>query len=511
MGDIMAEDLMDKVFSFFSNDNLTDEKQSMLKQIAKDLGQNKYAKFFRVKTEEADPSLSAFLFSIYKMIFPIKAFMRDEKKMARLRQIIMEASMDGAILETISRLDPAALETRARSTPPQELVASMQADMDKLISQFDRSHIATADRCYNMVAALGQFVNYNFFGFFKKFDAHFADGSFSVEPKFPAIKTILIINEISEFLAVSQPLKPEDDWNDLLNLLKLCAGQELVNHEQFCAMIKSLREAHTSKILDLMAQYTLRNPVWIWKPKTPRESVADAWLQAKRDEVNRYIGQINNAQKNSQINSLTKQIFEATDLVRLDNYTVQISETYRKKNLEYFLYAEGINYLKAFLDDYVDKEIKELCDILLIRGQWTNSTMSREMSESLHQLIETSTPIAELDQILSVDGGDGSRLRAAMLRIDRDRTQARNINAIIGKNNDNALDIINNAAQDFIIIGKNLKSLIEDVQKKHPELLVNWRELNLASKEPIAQRMVNDFKRINYFVQLMHLCTQIYN
>ena len=31
----MAEDLMDKVFSFFSNEGLTDEKQSMLKQIAK--------------------------------------------------------------------------------------------------------------------------------------------------------------------------------------------------------------------------------------------------------------------------------------------------------------------------------------------------------------------------------------------------------------------------------------------------------------------------------------------
>jgi uncharacterized protein with HEPN domain len=109
---------------------------------------------------------------------------------------------------------------------------------------------------------------------------------------------------------------------------------------------------------------------------------------------------------------------------------------------------------------------------------------------------------------MSDEGADGSRLRAAILRIDRDPTQARYINSIVAKVNNNALEIIKEAAQDLIVIGKHMKNLIEDVQKKHPELLVNWRELNLASKEPLAQRMVADFKRINYFIQLMHLCTQ---
>jgi len=54
-----------------------------------------------------------------------------------------------------------------------------------------------------------------------------------------------------------------------------------------------------------------------------------------------------------------------------------------------------------------------------------------------------------------------------------------------------------------------MKNLIEDIKKKHPELLINWRELNSASKEPLAQRMVTDYKRINYFIQLLHLCTQV--
>jgi uncharacterized protein with HEPN domain len=504
----MAEDLMDKVFSFFSNDNSNDDKQNMLKQIGKELGQNKYAKFFRVRSEETDASFISFLFSVYKIIYPIKVFMNDGKKMAKLRQMTVELCIDKNILEIVNRLDPNSLEAKLKTMSGEELIVLIQADIEKLVSQFDSSKIAVVNHRYEMMAALAQFVRYNFFGFFKRFDPHFADGSFIIEPKFPSIKTILIIDEISDFLSVTQSLKPEDDWNAVLNLLKVIEGQDLVISDQFVNMVKTLREIHTSRIMELMVQYTLRNPVWQWKHMTFTETIGENWLEVRKSEANGFIQKINNAKKNSQINALTKQIFEASDLVRLENYTIQMGEFYRKRKLEPFLYAEGLNYLKAFLDDYVEKEIKELCDILLIRGQWTNNNMSREMSEALHELDEFNEPIMILDQEMSEDGADGSRLHAALLRFDRDVTQARYINNVVGKNNDDAKEIINGAAQSLIIIGKHLKNLIEDVQKKHPELLVNWREINLASKEPIAQRMVMDFKRINYFIQLMHLCTQ---
>ena len=503
----MAEDLMDKVFSFFSGEDLTDDKQNMLKQIAKELSQSKYAKFFRIRSEETDPSFMSFLFSVYKTIYPIKEFFKDEKKTMMLKSAIVDSCIDASIQETIKRLDAAALDAKAKTMSGEQLIAAIQEDVELLTTQFDYNHIAVVNRRYELASALNHFVKYNFPGFFKKFDPHFVDGSFIIEPKFSAIKTILIIDQIGDFLSATQFLTPEDDWKSLLNLFKACEGRDIVDAEQFITMIKTLREIHASKILELMVQYTLRNPVWQWKYTSFNETIGEAWLDSKKAEAYEYIARINNAKKNSQISALLKQIFESTDLTRLDNYTVKAGEMYRRKNVDTYLYAEGINYLKAFLDDFIDKEIKELCDILLIRGQWTNNTMAREMSESLHILLEKPPQISDLDVVMSEDGADGSRLRAAMLRIDRDPTQARYINAILGKCNGEALDIINEAAQALIVIGKHLKNLIEDIQKKHPELLINWRELNLASKEPITQRMVGDFKKINYFVQLMHLCS----
>ena len=504
----MAEDLMDKVFSFFSGEGLTDEKQNMLKGIAKELSQSKYAKFFRARTEETDPSFSSFLFSVYKIIFPIKQFMKDEKKMNMLRHLTVETCIDPSIQEIIKRLDSASLDQKAKTMPGEELIKTIQADITLLKTQFDQNHINNVNHRYEMASALSQLVRFNFPGFFKKFDPHFADGSFIIEPRFPAIKVILIVDQIGEFLTVTQPLKPEEDWASLLNVIKMIEGQELVNVQSFCTMIKTLREIHTSKILEIMVQYTLRNPVWQFKHNVFHETIGDSWLESKIGEGMAYIAKINNSKKNSQINALNRQIFESSDLIRLEHYNVQLSEMYRKKNLDYFVYAEGLNYLKAFMEDYVEKELKELCDLLLIRGQWTNNSMSMEMSDALHVLLDIPKDLADLDVVMSEDGADGSRLRAAMLRIDRDQTQARYINSIIGKVNAQALDTINQTAQAMIVIGKHMKNLIEDLQKKHPELLANWKEVTLASKDPLPQRMVGDFKRINYFIQLMHLCTQ---
>jgi hypothetical protein len=504
----MAEDLMDKVFSFFSNDDLTDDKQNMLKAIAKELGQSKYAKFFKIRSEEADPSFSSFLFSIYKVIYPIKLFFKDQRKLAVLRSSVVDSCTDSTIKDTVKRLAVPALDAKAKTMTGEQLIASIQGDIEILVSQFDASKIAAANHRYELAGILGQFVKYDFLGFFRKFDPHFADGSFLVEPKFPAIKTILIVDQIGDFLTSCQSLKPEEDWVSLLNLLKAVEGQELVNPDQFTNMIKMLREVYTSKILELMVQYTLRNPVWQYKHIAIRETIGEAWLDAKKAEANGYIAKINNAKKNKQISALIKEIFETSDLTRLENYTTPLGEAYKKRNLDYYRYADGLNYLKSFLEDFVDKEMKEMSDILLIRGQWTNNQGSKEMSEALHTLDEMQEPINTLDTVLGEDGNDGSRLKQARLRVDRDQSQARYINSILGKVNAEAQDIINEAAQALIVVGKHMKNLIEDLQKKHPELLVNWKELNLVSKDPLSQRMVTDFKKINYFIQLMRLCTQ---
>jgi hypothetical protein len=238
------------------------------------------------------------------------------------------------------------------------------------------------------------------------------------------------------------------------------------------------------------------------------ESLSASWLDNKSSEIRIIIDGVVGSQRNAQINALVNAVFGTDEVIRLEFYTPEKERIILDKGLEGYKYAAALNHLFAFIQDFVEKEIHELCDLLLVRGQWTNNAASRAMSEGYHEVMAIIGEITELDESLDDDGSNGSRLRGALLRIDRDKTQNRYVSSIINMINEEALNMINRALPSLIVVGKHFKMLLDDVQKKSPELVVNWKELSLYSKTPMTTRIAAVYKSINYFVQLMILETK---
>jgi hypothetical protein len=499
----MAEDLFDKVFSFISGDNEpASDNKVLLRQILREISQNKYGKFYRAKAEEFEPALAQFFYDIYKTIYPVRAYMQDPEKLARLRHIAIEAFMDKTTKEAVRRLTPEAIEARAATTEPRELIAQLREELNTLSDTFDANRIKTANRCYNLISAFVQFVEFDFFILLRKFDLNLKPGDFSVPPKFTTVKADSLVQDLENFQKIAQALDPVPDWKNVFTIFNACQVPA-ISLEQWNILLQNLKDVKNSGIIDLTVQYITKNPIWMVKPLIPREQAVDAWLEAKRNEVHDYIVKIVNAQRNAQIEVLANNIFGTADIIRLRYYTDKNGEIYRKKNLETFTYAAGLNYLLAFITEYIDREIQELCDIILIRGQWTSNPSSREMSDGFHKVMELTEQILALDDTLSDKGDNGARLKGALLRVDRDKSQARYINSIIGNLNEEAQEIITTAAQALIIVGKHLKNLLDDFQKSPHELIMNWKELGSASRMPIGQRIAEAYKKINYFIQLM--------
>jgi hypothetical protein len=504
----MAEDLIDKVFSFISRDNNEDpDNKLLMRQVMKEITQNKYAKFYRIKSEEFDPALAYFFYDIYKAVYPVQSFVRDPETLSRIKHITVEAFMDKTALEISRRLRPEAIEERAKTTAPKDLAGQLKEELYTLSHNFDQKRLAAADRCYNLVLTFVQFTSFNYYQLLKTFDPNLIEGDFSTPPKFTAVKALPITQDLGEFQAAAYPLDSVDDWKNVFTILKT-AKMELIPPSDWTNLVQTVRDLKKSNILDLMAQYTTKNPVWFVRPKVPNERIVESWLEVKAGEVQRIINRIVTAQRNAQIEILAKNIFGSADIVRLAYYHEKAGDIYQKKNLETFRYARGLNYLAAFIDDYLSKEIQELCDILLIRGQWTSNAEAREMSDGFHTVLDLAPEIAVLDETLSDKGDNGARLKGAMLRVDRDKSQIRYINSIISGVNEEAQDLINSAAQALIIVGKHTKSIVDDFHRSPHEIILNWKELGAVSRVPIGQRVADAYKQINYFIQLMQLCSR---
>jgi Txe/YoeB family toxin of Txe-Axe toxin-antitoxin module len=129
------------------------------------------------------------------------------------------------------------------------------------------------------------------------------------------------------------------------------------------------------------------------------------------------------------------------------------------------------------------------------------------MSDAYHEMAGLLDKINVFDESIGEKGEHGSRLKQAMLKVDRDKGQGKYIRIILKTVNNNAQRMINATSAAFIAIGKNFKRLLEDLQRKPAEIIMNWKELESASEEPIGKRLTDDYKRMYYFVQLLQFFT----
>jgi hypothetical protein len=507
----MAEDLFGKVVSLFSggdNDSDSDTK-ALLRQVTKDLAQNKFARFFRPRSEELDPSFAAYLYDIYKTLYPVQSFALDIGRINRLKQITVESFMDRETLDIIRKLRPEAIQERMKQTQPKEVSRQLKDELAALSAAFDSGRVNEMNRCYNLILTLMKLARFDFYTLLQRFDPHLPEGNVNYLPRFVPLKAEELLQELANFMSVISGLEPSEDWKNAMAVLKIVRdGRELIPLNHLNIMLINIRELRLSGIIEAIGQITSKDPVWQVKPvRASDEHLAETWIGEKSAEVQHVINEIVTEQWNAQAAALANAVFGTPDVTRLQNYNRETNELYLKAGLDGFYYAEALNYLAAFIQDFVDKELQELCDILLVRGQWIANAQSLEMSDGFHTIADNTPRIFALDETLGEKGTNGPRLKAALLRVDRDKTQARYINSITGGLDEEALDMINTAVQALVIVGKHLKNLLEDVPKNPHEVLINWKELGYFSKTPVNARIGEAYKKINYFVQLMLLLT----
>ena len=500
----MASGFLEKLLSIFESSNDPEAvKKRRIKQLGKELSHNKYSKYYRSKTGEADGTLGKLFYDMYKVVSPAQVFLQNASKSAQLKQIVVETFFDRELDEIRKRLTPEAIEEKAK-TGLKELSKSLNADFNALNSALDSERMSSIDRCYNTILAMAQFVGFDFFVVLKKFDSKISERNFTYQPKFAPIRGEYIKNELRDFLDISFGIDPDQDWKSALAALKTYkSGMDIVVPEQWNKLLLLLRDVKKSGIIENMIRHIEEKPDLSFKSRLIDEHIAENYLEGKKTEIKNAINKMVNARKTAQIDALAKTVFGNAEINRVKFYTEKGGELYVKKNYDGFLHSGAINYLKAFLLDYMKKDLRELCDLLLIRGQWTDPELSRQASEHFHNLMEMSDKLIVFDESMADGGENGSRLKASIVKADRDKSQARYVILILKTVNDQAIDMIKQSALSLIVLGKSLKTLLDDIQKPKHELLMNWKDLEGISEIPLTQRIAESYKRLYYFVQLI--------
>jgi len=119
--------------------------------------------------------------------------------------------------------------------------------------------------------------------------------------------------------------------------------------------------------------------------------------------------------------------------------------------------------------------------------------------------MQTSEQLIAFDDSLAEEGEQGTKLKNLVYRADKDKNSLLVLRKLLKEINDRALLLIQDSAQNFIVIGKNIKMLIEDYEKKPHEVILNWKEIESAVEGDIKENLSEIYKKIYYFIQLIQL------
>lgn len=495
--------ILDRILSVFLRSSDPErERRRLLRDIEKQIKRQKY-KFFKPKGSEALPGLAKLFYDLYKVIAPAQVILQNAQSSGVLKNILIENSLTKDQARILTEIDEGVIRKEAETKDTKVLASELKDKLVTFFSGFNSERVREINERHNLLSLFFQIINFDYYFFLKKFDASLPERDFNYHPKFETINGSYVSEDLKDFLEILPQLRKDLDWNGLFDVLALYKQNEVVNRDAFRKAIKVMMEVDQSAALTMIVQLIDENPYYQPKVYQHDTHVVEEYLNKIKTGTEMTIQKILIERQNKKIDNLLNAIFGTTAVSRMKYYIERTNMAFSKKMLGGFIYILPLNYLKAFLLDFYKRDIKSVVDILLIRGKWSTNLSSQQLSDAFHAVMQISEDLIQFDENLAEEGGTGSKLKTLLHKGDRDKNSVVILRKLLKEVNDEALRMITEAAGNLIMVGKSLKLVIEDYDKKPHELILNWKEVEGAFDKDVRQSLTELYKKIYYFIQLM--------
>ncbi len=493
---------LQKLLNLFGGSDPASEKKRQLKEIAKALKKQKF-KFYRIKNEQVLPLFAKFFYEIYKNITPSQVFLENAQSSSVLKMIVVDSFLTDEQQHLRDRLDEGYIRERSAKLDPKSLSSELKDTLVSYYAAFSSDTVSAINRMYHLLLAFTDFVSFDYYFLLKKFDSGFPERDFVYNPRFEPINGEYIVDDLKDFLVLIPPITADSPWDKLFDILKNYKNTEIIDRAAWKKIQKNISVVARAQTLLLMVRHIDKDPGYLPEGYASEERIVEDHLNKIKSQAEITLQKIMKEKRTKQIDVLLMKVFGTTAVSRMKNYTDRANIAFSKRMLGGFIYVDPANYLKAFLLDYFKRDIKNLVDILLIRGKWATQVASQQLSESFHSIMEVASRLVVFDDSLSEEGEKGQKFKNLLSRPDRDKNSITILRRSLGEVNDAVLAMLTETAQNLVVMGRSLKTILEDSGKKDPEMIINWKELQSSTDVDLKNESAGIYKKIYYFVQLL--------
>lgn len=444
-----------------------------------------------------------FFYNVYKVIGPSKAVLMNANASKVLKSVTVECFLTDEQLKLAQNLSDTAIEERASKTDVDSLVSQVKAELKTFVDGFNSEQVLKADLIYEQMDAFINFVLFDFYFFLKKFDTAIVENNFAYNAHFQVIRGEYVVDALKDFATVLYSLPEAADWKAVFAVFERYKTLKLVNEAQWKKIFGTLQDIKRSRFLELLICHISQDPFYRIQTEPFTEKITDKYLENIRKATNTALDKLIQKQKSGQVAVLVKKVFGDVVGSGMKNYTVVSNEIFKKRGVDGFIHAETMNYLKAFLIDYVKTDVRSLSDLLLVRGNWGAPSITQEYSNSYHAVMQLSTKVVEFDDQFKPGSDISVKFRTLLSRMEREKEAGRQLQKMLDSANEMAFKIISMTVKHLVVIGNNFKDVIEDHEKTTSDLIHNWKEIEKYSERPIDEWLKESYKKIYDFIMLM--------
>lgn len=478
------------------------ERKALLKDLKHRL-KNAKGRFFIPSGDMVDVGLPKAFYEMYTVVGPTRVLLANATASHALKMIFIEQVLGDAQKALQDQFTEESIRALAKTLAPDALAHQIREAFVEFSAVLELETQRKIDAQYNLFLVFMDFVEFNFHFMLKKFDSGLPDSDFNYLPRWEAISGEYVVDDLKDFLTASGALSVDADWESMFDTLRLYKGIDVLSRANWKKMLGTLSQLRRSGVLLQLVQYLSKDPSYLPKVFVPSERIVEPYLTRLRDGIDSVLAKIAAERKTDRVNSLVQQVFGTTGISRTRNYTEKANLAFQKKRIGGYSYVEAMNYLKAFLLDYYKRDIREMVNLLLVKGEWVSNALAAPMSESFHQLMDLSDRITVFDEALGEDSERGGKIKTLLARADKDNNAASSLKQQLKDINTNARGLIVEAATHLIVIGKHLKMAIDDFAKPKHELILNWKPLELSTDKGLKDWMAATYRQLYAFVQLM--------
>lgn len=493
----------EKFLSLLTDNSPEGKKKRLLKDIRKILKKQKY-KFINPKTEEILPAFASFFYQIYKVVgVPARIILSaDSGGTNSLKYRFIDYFLTDSQRDFIIKLQPAEVEKRV--TEKTEEAEAVTTEIATLMQSMTSEQYSDISSTFKQFLIFEKLLKFDYYFVLRKFDSRFVEMDFKYKPFFQPISSEYVTDDVIDSLTFFAFIINYSSWDDIFNILKSLKGSDVISREDWKKVIKIITSVYNSKVLLYIIRLILKDPMYSIKLSEPIEGICEEYFSKLKTSAEVVVQKIVMQKKQSGRNMLLEKIFGTTQISRMKNYTEANSGTFRSKMVGGYLHVDLMNYLKAFILDYVKKDIIKLINHLVVKAEWKTNKASHDLSNSVDDLLKVSDSVIALDDSLAFDADLGVKINSFMKRITANPKYKADVKKILIEVDTKVITIAKEAYRSLVVVAQGLAGLLpdlEDVSKQN--IIINPAEVIKTWNGEIIDDLKTQYKLIYNFVSLL--------